>query len=728
MSLLEVEPRRTPLQLPEDLLASSDLSRCLSAMLWLLDWSGGADDLLAALPHAKREIDITDLRNTLAVLGYPTRVERLRRGSLDPRRLPALLLTPGEAAAVVYRGGSGEILRFDGASGVAVPCLPRDLHGTLLLVETPSAVSRQNWFRGVARRFHGDLPALLGISGLMALLGLAVPAFTMAVFDTVIAGHSPETLPLLIVGVVAAAVIEVAFRSIRQRALLRIAERLDRLVPNAVFTQLMSLPTALVERAGTASQVSRLRDFSSIREFLTGSFAIALLDLPFTFLVVVLMVVLGGWIALVPVGTALGFVVLFLVSRTPMRMAVEQAARATQTREALAVEALEAVRTLKTSRAEERWIERYAAAAAAAASASARVGTLAGSVLIASQALVTLSGLAAVVMGVLSVLAGAMSAGALIAGMMLIWRVLGPMQTCFIMLSRWEQTQASIRQVDGLMALETERPSPLEARMAPPEQGAIAFHRVTLRYLPQSEPVLTGASFSIQPGQVVAVTGTEGAGKSSLLLVIAGLYRPQGGLVRIDGHDVRAFDPAVLRRSIGWVPQSPGLLYGTVAQNLRLARPTASDAELRAAAAEAGVLEAIEALPQGFDTRVGDNHSGRLPRSILLRIALAGALLRNAPILLLDEPVAGLDDACANAFTDVINARRGRCTIVMATHRPSHIRLADRVLRVRDGQVEEVEQQIAPVGPRPTRAAVGAPLASAAFANVSAANRSRVGR
>jgi len=499
------------------------------------------------------------------------------------------------------------------------------------------------------------------------------------------------------------------FRVVRQRALLRIAERLDRLVPNAVFSQLMSLPTALVERAGTASQVSRLRDFAAIREFLTGSFAIAILDMPFTLLVVILMMMLGGWIALVPVGTALGFILLFLITRGATRRAVEQAARASQAREALAVEALESVRTLKLGGAEERWIERYAAAAAAAALASARVGTLAGSVLIASQALVTLSGLAAVVIGVLSTLAGTMSAGALIAGMMLIWRVLGPMQTCFVMLSRLEQTQASIRQVDSLMALETELPSPLEARMAPPEHGAIAFNRVTLRYLQQSEPVLAGASFSIQPGQVVAVTGAEGAGKSSLLLLIAGLYRPQGGSVRIDGHDIRAFHPAVLRRSIGWVPQNPGLLYGTVAQNLRLARPTASDAELRAAAAEAGVLEAIEALPQGFDTRVGDNRSGRLPRSILLRIALAGALLRDAPILLLDEPVAGLDDACAKAFTDVIAARRGRCTIVMATHRPSHMRLADRVLRIRDGQVEEVGLQPAPIAPRPMRAAIGPP-------------------
>jgi ABC-type transport system involved in cytochrome bd biosynthesis fused ATPase/permease subunit len=142
-----------------------------------------------------------------------------------------------------------------------------------------------------------------------------------------------------------------------------------------------------------------------------------------------------------------------------------------------------------------------------------------------------------------------------------------------------------------------------------------------------------------------------------------------------------------------------------VAQNLRLAHPTASDAVLRHAAAEAGVLAAIEALPRGFHTRVGDNRSGSLPRSILLRIALAGALLREAPILLLDEPVAGLDDACAAAFTDVIASRRGRCTILMATHRPSHVRLADRVLRVRDGQLEELARP----GAAPSRTPVFTP-------------------
>ncbi|KAA2212467.1 peptidase domain-containing ABC transporter [Teichococcus oryzae] len=701
MSMLDDVRPGAPVSMPHGLLAPSDLAQCLCAFLWLLDWRGGPDDLLTALPHARPEIDVTDFRNTLAILGYPTQVEPLARGHLDARRLPAVLLAPGRAAAVLYCNEYGQLLRLDGSTGEVRQCGAADLHGTLLLLCDRLALpARQNWLASVIKRFRGHLPGLLGASGLMALAGLGVPAFTMVVFDTVIAGRSPDTLVMLTIGAAGAVLAEAAFRAMRQRALLSLGERLDRLVSGTVFSQLMSLPTALVERAGTAAQVSRLRDFAAIREFLTDSFAVAVLDLPFTLVVMALMLVLGGWIAIIPLGTALGLAMLYMISRAPLRDAISEAARAAQGREVLAVEALEAARTLKLASAQGRWIERYAAAAAASAAASARVGILSGAVTAASQALVTLSGLAAVVVGVLSVLAGSMTAGALIAGMMLIWRVLGPLQTGFMMLSRWEQTQASIRQVDSLMALETERPPPLEARMAPPEKGGIVFHRVTLRYLQQAEAVIVGASFAINPGEVVAVVGAEGSGKSSLLKLVAGLYQPQGGVVRIDGHDVRAFDPAVLRRNIGWVPQAPELLYGTVGQNLRLARPTASDEDLRVAAAEAGVLDAIEALPNGFHTRVGDNRSGRLPRSILLRIALAGALLRNAPILLLDEPVAGLDDACAEAFTRAIVARRGRCTVVMATHRPSHMRLADRVLRLRDGMVEEAAPHAAQAAAR----------------------------
>jgi ATP-binding cassette subfamily C protein/ATP-binding cassette subfamily C protein LapB len=299
-----------------------------------------------------------------------------------------------------------------------------------------------------------------------------------------------------------------------------------------------------------------------------------------------------------------------------------------------------------------------------------------------------MSVLASLLVGVTAVLGQGMTTGALIAGMMLIWRVLGPLQAGFVLLSRWEQTRTSIRQLDSMMALETEHPPRGQARMAPPQRGDIVFQRVSLRYLAQAEPVLSGVSFSIQHGEVAAITGGDGSGKSSLMKLVAGIYRPQGGVIRINGHDVRSYDPGVLRRSIAWVPQTPELLYGTIAQNLRLARPSATDAMLQEATEMAHVREAIEALPNGFNTRVGDNSTARLPRSIQQRIALARAVLREAPILMLDEPVSGLDDECAAAVGKIIAARRGHATILMATHRPSDIRIADRVLHLSEGQLE----------------------------------------
>lgn len=693
--------------------AQSDLTRCMAGLLSVSGWRGSPRDILYALPHAVASPDLTDIRNALALLGCPTRIVAQAGDRIDPRRLPALLAPARGPVSLLYRDAFGQVLRLDGGSGRVFALADRRLNGRLFAVAEAPSPPRGSWVVDVLRRFAPEARTLLGYSLLIALLGLGTPIFVMTVFDSVAGTRSDSILPLLMVGALGAVAAEATLRTLRQGMLSRIGERLDWLISTGVFSQLMGLPVALIDGAGHASQVSRIRDFAAIRDFLTGAFAVAVLDLPMSLLVLALLVTLGGWIAVVPVMAMAGFVLLFLATRGRVERTATAAAQSVQARDALALEALEAQRTLKLGGAERRWAERYAEASADAALTSAEAATAGGAAMMLAQTLVSASALGAATLGVLAVLGGGMSAGALIAGMMLIWRVLGPLQTGFVMLLRWRQTYLSIRQVDAMMTLATERTPPGEARRAAPVRGAIQFQRVVLRYPGCSESVLGGVSFDVRHGEVVALTGPEGSGKSSILKLVAGLYTPQSGAVRVDRHDTRAYDLAVLRRAMAWVPQSPDLIYGSIAQNLRLARLDASDDALREAARTARVLDVIESLPQGFATRISDNDAEALPRSVLVRLTLARALICEAPILLLDEAVAGLDDVAADALVAVISARRGNATILMASHRPSHVRLADRVLHVANGQVETklVSPAPNPFGPAATdKARAAAPV------------------
>jgi hypothetical protein len=453
--------------------ASDARVRCLLALLEARGWGGAPRDLIRALPHAEARPDLTDIRNALAVLGHPTRPVRLRGGRIDPRRLPALLEPRRGPPSVLYRAEDGAVLRFDGADGRVRRHRDRPVDGRLYAVVAPEAPSRrESWVGAVMRRFTPEIGPLLLCSAVIAMLGLGGPLFVMTAFDLASGARDAAALPALVAGAAAALAAEAWLRGLRRGVLARIGERLDWLVATAVFSQLMALPTALVAGAGRAAQVSRIRDFTGIREFLTGPFAVAALDLPASLTALALLAALGGWIALAPMAAAAGFVLLHLATRARMHRAVSAASAAGQTRDALALEALEAQRTLKLGAAEGRWAARCADAAAEAAVASARATAFAGDVMLGAQALVTLTALATATAGVFGVLAGSMTAGALIAGMMLIWRVLGPLQAGFMLMTRWRQTAASIRQVDAMMTLETERP---------PEGPPAAPRRATAR-------------------------------------------------------------------------------------------------------------------------------------------------------------------------------------------------------------------------------------------------------
>ncbi|MET7811413.1 thiol reductant ABC exporter subunit CydD [Streptomyces sp. NPDC005395] len=239
---------------------------------------------------------------------------------------------------------------------------------------------------------------------------------------------------------------------------------------------------------------------------------------------------------------------------------------------------------------------------------------------------------------------------------------------------------------EGLAAAEDifevlERPVPASGTGRVPADGALAFEDVTVRYLERTADAVTDVTFTVEPGETVALVGPSGAGKSTLLNALLGFVPPTGGRVRIGGADLASLDMAEWHARVAWVPQHPHLYAGTIAENVRLARLDADDTAVRRALRDAGALEFVDALPDGTATLLGEDGTG-LSAGQRQRLALARAFLADRPVLLLDEPTAALDGATEAEVVDAVRRlARGR-TVLLVVHRPALLEVADRVVRL----------------------------------------------
>lgn len=673
----------------------SDFAGCLMPLVSALGWRGRRRELAEAMPHFADSLDLVALRNTLANLNYASTPLRARLDEIDARLAPLLFVpdqgapfvllrhvppvVPGEARVEVYCGQAGLRTRpIEALAGTAYLFRP------MAREAEARPQGEASWFAVFIRRFRRATLHIFAASAALNLLALAVPLFVMAVYDHAIASGSGLTLASLAVGIALALSADLALRALRGGALARLAGRLETLIGTAAFQHILHLPAPMTERAPIGVQVGRLREFDSVRELFAGHLGLALLDLPFAFVFVLAIAILAGPLALVPLALILAFVLLGLCLFPRLRGCIAATTAASARRQSTIVETVAHIRAIKLSGGEDAWHQRYRENSAALAMAKFRLARAQSLVMTCATVLMAAGGLATIVWGAVRASDGAMTVGALIACMTLVWRALGPLHTAFMAWPRLDQATGAIRQLNGLMRLKPER----DPRARAPHRaikGRVGFRRVSMRYSAEAEPAVLGVSFDVDAGECAAIVGPSGAGKSTILKLVAGLYQAQAGLVLIDDIDSRQFDPVALRQNIAYLPQEAHLFHGTVAQNLRLAEPAATDEQLREAAERAGVLAEIEALPKGFETRFGDQALRQLPAGFRQRIQLARVYLKDAPIVLMDEPSSALDDEGDAAFRAMIERLKGRATVILVTHRPSHMELADKVFVLDDG-------------------------------------------
>ena len=684
----------------------TDLSNCLLPLLDALDWHGRDRELAEALPHLERQLDLSGMFAVLANLGYPPRHVGLLDEHPDERLLPCLFLPKkGGAMVVLERLETGELRVFDGERGNErlVDRLPGS--GDYYLFRRPEPVgtrgtSQSSWLGGLLWRFRAHLLLVLLVTLLSTVLALATPLFVMSTYDRVLPSGEILMGAQLLAGVGIAITLNWVLTVFKSRLLSYVAGRSEYILGVSVFQRIIGLPASSIEGLSVSRQVGRIRNLERLREFFLGPLALLAFDLPASLVMLAVLAIINPWILVVLMFSALAFTVLAIAVRQISERAVDSSSISSALRWEFVNETLNAMRVIRSVGAGATWLARLREMSGKSVmhtfrehQSHQRIGAIA-------QILGTGTGVAALIVSAVLVTHGEITGGVMIATMILTWRLTGPMQNVFLAATSVVRVKTNIRQIENLMKLPGERDSGVRQTIRPETRGGLALSRVSFRYANDADPALLGVTFNAPPKRTVAVTGPDGAGKSTLLKLMLRVYVPQAGTIRLDNVDIRQLTTTDLRSQVSYMPQSCEIFYGTVAQNLRLVHPAATDQEVRWAAEMAGLLEDVEELPQGFETRISNSRSDQLPHGFRQRLSLARTVLKPASVVLMDEPGTGMDRAGEEALVRCVNWLRGRATLVIVTLRPGHLRMADHVIYMEKGSVtaagpfEKIEEKV----------------------------------
>ncbi len=557
------------------------------------------------------------------------------------------------------------------------------------------------WFWDVVGRFRGHYGTIIFAALIINILAVVFPLFTMTLYDRVVPNGATASLAALSIGVALSYVFDAVLRLARSKVIDQAGKQADLTLAGRIFEHVLGLPMA-ARPANVGVLASQLRDFDSVREFFTSSTLVAFADLFFAFLFIAVIVVIAGPLSLLVIGLVPVLIALGYVFQKPLERAARLLQQEASARHGILIETLVGFETIKVLGAQgrrQRLFEQSVAAAARTGEAVHHWSVLSSTV---NNTVQQFGMLLVYVVGALMVIENRMSVGALVATGMLMMRIVTPITNMASMVTRSAQTMVAMRGIDRIMQLPQERPRGALFTGRRVDHGSVTFENVSFGYPQAKAAALRDVSFSVRPGERIAIVGRIGSGKTTLGRLLTGLYPPVEGRILIDGADIRQYDPINLRAGIGFVQQDVDLFQGTLRDNLVVGRPDVDDATLLKISAIAGVDAFAAEHSAGYDMVLaegGRSLSGGQRQSV----GLARVLLREPKIIFMDEPTAALDIASEQRFCEALNTALPRdTTLLIATHRPSLLRFVDRIIVfdrgtiVGDGPASSMLSQLAP--------------------------------
>jgi ATP-binding cassette subfamily C protein LapB len=545
---------------------------------------------------------------------------------------------------------------------------------------------------------HNSTLVDVALNGVMLnFVALGISFFSMQVYDRVVPTGASATLWVLCIGVMGAIAFEWFARSLRSSLNEKIIESVDQHLGREVFMRLLNvrldkLPTSVGSLAG------QLKAYESVRIFLTGSATQMLIDAPFAIVFALTLMVIAGWLALIPLAFLMASVWLGLRGLKEIENRSHQVALANVRKTGLLVEAIEGAETLKSGQGGWRQLSLWQATSDTARNEELRLRHISESSQHLLQALQQMSYVALVAAGALLISKGELSMGSLIACSILSSRILQPIAALPSQLIQWGHCKSALQGLDQIWQLPDDHHGQLPV-VLDTVQGNFALDEVVYGYSAQT--ALKISKLDIRSGEKIGILGPIGAGKTTLLRLLSGMYKPQSGNITLDGIDLAFIAKPLLSEQLGYLQQEGRLFQGTLRDNLLVGMTDPGDEILKGVAQQTGLMHSVLANhPLGFDLPIQEGGQG-LSGGQRQLVNLTRVFLRRPRIWLMDEPTAAMDRQLADHVTHAFKqALRPQDTLILVTHKPEMLTLVDRLLVIAkheillDGPKQQVLQKL----------------------------------
>ncbi|WP_034765101.1 type I secretion system permease/ATPase [Chrysiogenes arsenatis] len=653
--------------------------------------------------------------------GFRTKIFKTKLREINPLLLPSILLLHGrhsddDVAACVLLGFNDEMTH----ARVILPELP-DVENTVALAELEQryfgisillkkeiqleekelgiqSVRENHWFWGAFKIVKEIYRDVIVASFLINIFVLATPLFTMNVYDRVVPNGAVDTLWVLSIGIGVVYVVDVLLKFLRSYFLETAGKKTDIIASSIIFERILDLRmSSLPNSIGSLANI--VKEFESIRSFLTSSTVTLLIDLPFVVIFLWVIYYIGGSVVLVPITVIILILLYTHYARGKLNESIKESYGAGSAKNGVLIESLSSIETLKAlgslGYAQWKWEE----ATADIAEKSINTKVISASITTITSFLLQLNTVLIIILGVYMIIDMNLSMGGLIAVVIISSRTIAPMGQVASLLATWEHTKTSYKALDDLMNLPVEHPHGKKFIARPEYRGKIDFRGVSFTYPGSAKETLRNVSFTIEPGEKVAVLGKIGSGKSTIQKMLTALYYADEGAILIDGIDIKQLDPAELRKNIAYVAQEPLLFSGTIKENIIYRAPHSDDEDFLRVAEVSGVMDFVQRHPKGFDIPVGEKGS-LLSGGQRQCVSIARSLLLDSPMVLLDEPTNQMDSSTEQLFINRMRTYLATKTMILVTHKTSLLALVDRIivldegLVVMDGSRDEIIQKL----------------------------------